>query len=83
MAAEGRWLLLQNLCCIIDCFERASIEINMTKQTDFNSDMYISTDWYVNSATVVGWMASTSPLCNYRLWKTPKFQYKEFPNIGL
>ena len=41
MAAEGRGLLLQNYsCCIIDCFEPASIEMNMTKETCFNSDMY-------------------------------------------
>ena len=39
MAAKGRWLLLQNCSgCIIDCFETVSIEMNMTKQTGFNSD---------------------------------------------
>ena len=41
MAADGRWLLLQICsCCIIDWFETASIEMNMTHQTDFNSGMY-------------------------------------------
>ena len=44
MAAGGRGLLLY-------CFETASIEMNMTKQTCFNFDMYtciLVTNWDVN-----------------------------------
>ena len=39
MAAEGRWLLFQNCSGgIIDYFEIANIDMNMTKQAGFNSD---------------------------------------------
>ena len=41
MVAEGRGLLLQKCsCCIIDSFETANIEMNMTNYIGFNSDTH-------------------------------------------
>ena len=70
MAGEGCWLLLQKCSgSIIDCFETASIEMNVTKQTGLilikNAKL---------TATILGRMASRDPLYNFRLWKIAKFQ---------
>ena len=49
MAADARWLLLQICsCCIIDWFETASIEMNMTHQTDLTLVCMLVTNWDVS-----------------------------------